>query len=111
MTYTFKRLEGHTQEQVLSYVPNNQINLTDTEDIIQILKNTFGDPDQVSTARSKLYKLRQGKHEFAVYYAEFQSLVAMLSCDEHVCHDAQREGLSIELHRHLLGKEKWLNYE
>jgi len=71
MAYTFNRLEGHTQKQVLPYVQNNQINLTDTEDIIQILKNTFGDPDLASTTRFKLYNLRQGKHEFTVYYTEF----------------------------------------
>jgi len=111
MAYTFNRLEGRAQEQVLPYVQNNQINLTDTEDIIQILKNTFGDPDPAATACSKLYNLRQGKREFAVYYAEFQSLVAKLSWDERARHDALWEGLSIKLHRQLLGQEMGLNYK
>jgi len=37
--------------------------------------------------------------------------VAKLSWDEHVRQDTLREGLSIKLHRQLLGKEKWLNNE
>ena len=111
MAYTFNRLEGRTQEQVLPYVKNNEINLTDTEDIIQILKNAFGDPDPAATARSKLYNLKQGKRDFAVYYAEFQGLVAKLGWDTRARHDALSEGLSIELHQQLLGREKGLSYE
>jgi len=90
MAYMFNRLEERAQEQVLPYVQNNQINLTDTEDIIQILKNVFGDPDPAATTRSKLYNLRQGKHEYAVYSTEFQVLVAKLSWDERVRQDALR---------------------
>lgn len=111
MAYTFNRLEGRAQEQILPYVKNNEINLTDTEDIIQILKNAFGDPDPAATARSKLYNLKQGRRDFAVYYAELQGLVAKLGWDERARHDALREGLSIELHRQLLGRKKGLNYE
>jgi hypothetical protein len=65
----------------------------------------------MTTTRSKLYNLRQGKHEFAIYYTEFRSLVVKLSWDERVRHGALREGLSIELHRQLLEKEKGLNYK
>jgi hypothetical protein len=71
MAYTFNRLEGHVQAQILP-----TFSLPDVEDIICILNNAFGDPDPIATTRSKLHSLKQGKKEFTNYFAEFQTLVA-----------------------------------
>jgi len=62
--------------------------LNDSDDIIRILENTFGDPDPAATARSKLHSLKQGKKEFVAYFAEFQMLVAKLNWGEEAKLDA-----------------------
>jgi len=67
MAYTFNRLQGRAQAQVLPFIKGDTINLNDTDDIIQILHNAFGVPDPAATARAKLSTLKQGKKEFNAY--------------------------------------------
>ena len=47
--------------------------------------------------------MKQGKKEFATYFAEFQMLVSKHNWDEHAKLDALKEGVSMELRRQLLG--------
>jgi hypothetical protein len=111
MAYTFNRLQGRAQAQILPFIKGGTIELGDAEDIIRILHNAFGDPDPVATARAKLSTLKQGKKEFNTYFAEFQMLVSKLNWNEDAKLDALREGLSHDLRRLLLGRTKNLTFD
>ena len=111
MGYTFNRLAGRVQAQVLPFVQNATFLLSDFDDIIRIPENAFGDPDPATTARSKLNSLKQGKKEFVTYFAEFQMLVAKLNWGKEVKLDALKEGISIELRRQLLGRSHGLTFD
>jgi len=91
MAYTFNRLQGGAQTQVIPFIKGDTIHLKDTEDIIQILQNAFGDPDPVATARAKRASLRQGKKEFNTYFAEFQMLICKLNWNQDTKLDGLRE--------------------
>jgi len=110
MAYTFNRLQGRAQAQVLPFVKGENIELKDAEEIIQILHNVFGDPDPAATTRAKLSTLKQGKKEFNTYFAEFQMLVSKLNWNEDAKLDALREGLSHDLRCMLLGRTKNLTF-
>ena len=110
MAYTFNRLQGRAQVQVLPFIKGDTINLNDADDIIQILHNAFGNPDPAATARAKLSTLKQGKKEFNAYFADFQMLVSKLNWNEDAKLDALREGMSHELYRLLLGRTKGLSF-
>lgn len=110
MAYAFNRLEGRAQAQILPYIQNNTILLTDADALITILDNAFGDPDPAATARTKLHHLKQGNKDFTSYFSEFQMLVSKLNWDERAKLDALREGVSIELHRQLVGRTQGLTY-
>jgi hypothetical protein len=111
MGYAFNRLEGRAQAQVLPFVQNGAFQLNDSDDIIRILEAAFGDPDPAATARTKLHGMKQGKKEFATYFAEFQILVSKLNWDEHAKLDALKEGVSMELRRQLLGRTQGLTFD
>jgi len=111
MGYTFNRLEGRAQAQILPFVQNGAFQLDDSDDIIRILEAAFGDPDPAATARTKLLSLKQGKKEFTAYFAEFQMLVSKLNWGEHAKLDALKEGVSIELRRQLLGRTQGLSFD
>ena len=87
---------------VLPFVQNDTITLTDANDIIRIPEAAFGDPDTAATARERLHSLKQGKKDFASYYAEFQMHAAKLHWGEHSKMDVFREGLSIDRHERLI---------
>jgi len=111
MGYAFNRLGGRAQAQILPFVQNGKFVLQDSDDVIGILENPFGDPDPAATARSKLHSLKQGKKEFTAYFAEFQMLVSKLSWDEGAKLDALKEGVSIELCHQLLGRTHGLTFD
>lgn len=111
MGYAFNRLGGRAQAQILPFVTNGTFRLNDLDDIIRILENAFGDPDPAATARSKLHSLKQGKKEFTGYFAEFQMLVSKLNWGDEAKLDALKEGVSIELRRHLLGRAQGLTFD
>ena len=110
MAYTFNRLQGRAQAQVLPFIKGNTIHLKDAEDIVQILHNAFGDTGPATTARAKLTNLRQGKKEFNTYFAEFQMLVSKLNWNKDAKLDALREGMSHDLRCLLLGRTKNLTF-
>jgi len=111
MAYTFNRLQGRAQAQVLPFIKGETMELKDTEDIIRILQNAFGDPDPVATACAKLANLKQGKKEFNTYFAEFQMLVSKLNWNKDAKLDALHEGMSHDLRRLLLGRTKKLTFD
>ena len=101
--YAFNRLEDRALEQILPYVSEAGIALSDVDELIQVLQNAFADPDAAATAREKLHSLKKGNKEFSSYFAEFQMLIAELDWDQNAKMDALREGLSIELHEKMIG--------
>ncbi|KFZ24869.1 hypothetical protein V502_00653 [Pseudogymnoascus sp. VKM F-4520 (FW-2644)] len=48
------------------------------EEIIQLLKKVFSDPDRRHTAQTEYCKLYQGKNTFTTFWAEFQRLTVEL---------------------------------
>jgi len=111
MAYTFNRLQGWAQAEVLPFIKGETIELEDAEDIIRILHNAFGNPNPVATAHTKLANLKQGKKEFNTYFAEFQMLVSKLNWNEDAKLDALRKGMSHNLRRLLLGRTKKLTFD
>jgi hypothetical protein len=111
MGYTFNRLEGRAQAQILPFVQNGAFQLNDSYDIIRILEAAFGDPNPAATARTKLHGLKQSKKEFTAYFAKFQILVSKLSWNEHAKLDALKEGVSMELRRQLLERTQGLSFD
>ena len=63
-------------DQVQSYMENDKVNLANLAVLIIILDTTFGNPNRVAEAESKLSTLQQGAKEFALYYAKFQCYAA-----------------------------------
>jgi len=88
MAYTFNRLQGRVQAQVLPFIKGETIKLKDAEYIIHILQNAFGNPDPVTTARAKLANLKQGEKEFNTYFTKFQMLISKLNWNEEARLDA-----------------------
>jgi len=82
MAYTFNRLQGRAQIQILPFKKGDKINLNYADIIIQILHNAFGDLDPAATARAKLATLKQGKKKFNAYFADFQMLISKLNWNE-----------------------------
>jgi hypothetical protein len=76
--------------------------LEDIEAIIKILEAAFSDPDEVRIASWELDHLIQGNHEFSIYYAEFQYLMAILDYDSKAKKAALKQGLSKELQASLV---------
>jgi hypothetical protein len=79
--YVYGYLKGNAKNQIQPYVQTDKISLDDIEALIKILEATFGDPDEVRMPSGELAYLMQGNHEFSIYYAEFQHLIAILDYD------------------------------
>jgi hypothetical protein len=81
LCYIYGYLKGNTQNQIQPYIQTDKISLEDIEALIKILEAAFSNPDEVSMASGELDCLMQGNHEFSIYYAEFQRLMAILDYD------------------------------
>jgi hypothetical protein len=71
LCYAFSRLDGPTLEQMLYLVENNHVNLETFGDYMTTLEESYGNPDQINTAKWAIAKLRQGNRDFVTYYAKF----------------------------------------
>jgi hypothetical protein len=76
--------------------------LDNIEALIKILEATFSDPDDIGMASGELDYLMQGNHEFSIYYAEFQHLIAILDYDSKAKKAALKCGLSKDLQASLV---------
>jgi hypothetical protein len=81
LCYLYGYLKGNMQNQIQPYVQTDKLSLEDVEALINILEAAFGNPDEVGMASGELDCLTQGNHEFSIYYAEFQCLMAILDYD------------------------------
>ena len=73
------------------------MDLTNIEELWQVLDRAFDDPDQKRTAERNLRALRQGKKEFAHFFAEFMGLKADVTWNDAACIDALRTGCPQEI--------------
>jgi hypothetical protein len=102
LRYVYGYLKDNMQNQIQPYVENDKISLEDVEALIKILEATFGNPDEVGMASGELDHLMQGNHEFSIYYAKFQRLMASLDYNSKAKKAALNRGLSKELQASLI---------
>jgi hypothetical protein len=102
LRYVYSYLKGNTQNQIQPYIQTDNISLEDVKALINILKATFSNPNEVGMASGELDYLTQGNYKFSIYYAEFQSLMAILDYDSKVKKATLKQGLSKELQASLM---------
>ena len=79
------------------YLRPDRVDLANVEEFWQVLDRAFDDPDRKGTAERNLRALRQGKKEFAHYFAEFMRLKADVTWNDAACIDALRTGCVQEI--------------
>lgn len=83
ITYAGALLEGPAREWFLSYVTEAGIPIfASYAAFVSDMTLIFGDPDPVATAEHQLNLLEQGRNSVAVFYLEFQQLMAVLGWNE-----------------------------
>jgi hypothetical protein len=97
LRYAVSLLSGIAYDQVHPYVRADRVDLTDVEDLLTILENAFGNPNQRLDAERKLAALRQGNRDFATFYAEFQRYAAEAMWSDEQRLPSLRQGISFEL--------------
>ncbi|KAG6989268.1 hypothetical protein FocnCong_v021305 [Fusarium oxysporum f. sp. conglutinans] len=74
MAYVNSRLNDEAYKLIQPYIRHGTCRLPDYEDILDILRSAYGDPNETRTARRKLDTIKQRDRDFSTFYAEFQSL-------------------------------------
>lgn len=74
MAYVNSRLNDEAYKLIQPYIRHGTCRLPDYEDILDILRSAYGDPNETRTARRKLDTIKQKDRDFSTFYAEFQSL-------------------------------------
>ena len=98
LRYCFELLKGDALATMEPYLnPTGHIALTSTSAFLDELSRVFGDSDEKATAARELEQLRQGKRDFAYYYADFVRLMNILGYGDDAHRYALDRGLSIEL--------------
>src|SRR5437763_11809578 len=92
--YAFNALSEPAAAQVLPYVRDNRVDLTDLAALIRILENAFGNPNRVRDAENKLFSISQGNKDFSAYFAEFQRYAAEVSWNDNAKMTALCRGIS-----------------
>lgn len=75
-------MTGLAYLQIRPYIRLGIPQVSDFEQILEILEKAFGDPNRASYATRKLHELRQTNREFNEFYAEFQRLALDSKIDE-----------------------------
>ena len=79
------------------YLGTDRVDLADRDEFWTVLDRAFDDPDRKGTAEGNLRALRQGKKEFAHYFAEFMQLKADVTWNDAACIDSLRTGCAQEI--------------
>ena len=79
------------------YLRDDRIDLASIAEFWEVLDRAFDDPDRKGTAERNLRALRQGKKEFAHYFAEFMRLKSDVEWNDAACIDALRTGCAQEI--------------
>lgn len=75
LIYAINRLENHALVQVQPHVKDHStVSFGFLDELIQLLKRAFGDPDRKAVAQRKLRDLRRKHRDFHVYLADLQSV-------------------------------------
>ena len=90
-------LKKGAAEIIRPYLRPDRVDLTNVEEFWQVLDCAFDDPDRKGIAERNLRALRQGKKEFAHYFAEFMRLKADVTWNDAACIDNQRTGCTQEI--------------
>lgn len=105
MTYVTNRLKGPPYAQILPYIHRGICQLTDYEEILDILDRAFGDPNRVNNARNDLFRLRQTNKDFGVFFAEFQRLALEGEMPEETLPTLLEQAINRELRSMLMHNE------
>ncbi|TKA66112.1 hypothetical protein B0A49_10924 [Cryomyces minteri] len=104
-SYVTNRLKGQPYSQVLPYIQKGVCQLSDYEDILDILDRAFGDPNRVNNARDELFRLRQTNKDFGTFFAEFQRLALEGEMSEDALPTLLEQSINRELRSMLMHHE------
>ena len=72
-SYIIGLLKGRAQSQIEARRrPDGSFPFSNRQELLAVLDQAFGDPDEAGTAQRKLSEMRQANRPFADYYADFQ---------------------------------------
>ena len=82
LRYAVGVLSGKALDQVASYILDDRVNLPDLPALINILAQTYDNPNRIADAEYSLRNIRQGSRTFSDYIAEFRRHVADVEWNE-----------------------------
>ena len=102
LAYIFGLLKGRVQDQIEAQrLPNGSLPFASRQDMIRVLDQAFGDPDEEGTAQRRLMEVRQANRTFADYFAEFQRYAPLSGFNPKALKSCLERGLSFELEAEL----------
>ncbi|KAH7478061.1 hypothetical protein FOMA001_g9035 [Fusarium oxysporum f. sp. matthiolae] len=102
MAYVNNKLNDEAYKLIQPYIRHGTCRLPDYEDILDILRSAYGDPNETRTARRKLDTIKQKDRDFSTFYAEFQSLSLDSGLEGDVLAPFLEKAISKELFEMLL---------
>ena len=98
LAYIFGLLKGRAQDQVEAQrLPDGTLPFEKRQDMLRVLDQAFGDPDEKGTAQRRLRDIRQANRSFSDFYAEFQRYAPLSGFNAEALKSALEKGLSAEL--------------
>ena len=97
LSVAITRFKKGAADNIRPYLWPDRVDLVDVEDFWQVLDRAFDDPERKGTAERNLRALRQGKNEFAHYFAEFMRLKADVTWNDAACIESLRTGCAQEI--------------
>ena len=114
LRYAVNRLLGAALNLIRVYVPekNRRILVKSLNVLIDLLRQTFDDPDRTLTTNREIWKLKQNNSTFPLYFAEFDQIMEELNWNEEVQREQLYVGLSDEIKDDVVtyssGKKFWV---
>jgi hypothetical protein len=102
ITYVTNCLKGPPYAQILPYIYRGICQLTNYEEILDILDCAFGDPNQVNNTCNDLFCLQQTNKDFGVFFAEFQHLALEGEMPEETLPTLLEQAINHKLHSMLM---------
>ena len=90
-------LKKSAADIIRPYLGRDRVDPANVDEFWTVLDRAFDDPDRKGTAERNLWALRQGKKEFAPYFAEFMRLKANVTWNDAACIDSLRTGCVQEI--------------
>lgn len=86
------------------YLRADRIDLENIDELWTVLDRAFDDPDRAGMAERAIQALKQGKREFAHYFADFMRLKTNITWNDSACIVQLRKGCSQEIRNLLLNR-------